>query len=278
MMQLYIESVGIYGSGMQDWESAKGILNSKHPIDPDVSPAIPPITLLPANEKRRATKTIKVALHCLQQLFPGAGIENLPHTAVFSSCSGDPDLVQSICTSLAAPEKTVSPTHFHNSVHNAPAGYWSIATGCMLETNSLSAGRATFTAGLLEAYTLLMESGNPVVYCCYDVLSREPLVQIRPVYHDFGCALLVTDKQSQYTLAKLSLELKSGNKTTTRMKNKSLEQIRKNNPSAAALPLLAALAARKNATVILPYLDDQYLSIQLSFRESVNQSQNSIRK
>ena len=47
---------------------------------------------------------------------------------VFTSSSGDGDNVHEICETLAAADRQVSPTRFHNSVHNAPAGYWSIAT------------------------------------------------------------------------------------------------------------------------------------------------------
>ena len=31
---------------------------------------------------------------------------------------------------LAADPRELSPTRFHNSVHNAPAGYWTVAAHC----------------------------------------------------------------------------------------------------------------------------------------------------
>ena len=46
---------------------------------------------------------------------------------------------------------TLSPTRFHNSVHNAAAGYWSIATGCHQPYSALGAGRYTFANGLFAA-------------------------------------------------------------------------------------------------------------------------------
>ena len=49
----------------------------------------------------------------------------------------------------------LSPTRFHNSVHNAPAGYWGIATGAMAAVDGLCAFDASFAAGLLEAATRL---------------------------------------------------------------------------------------------------------------------------
>ena len=37
-------------------------------------------------------------------------------------------VIHEICEALATDEREVSPTRFHNSVHNASAGYWGIAT------------------------------------------------------------------------------------------------------------------------------------------------------
>ena len=48
---------------------------------------------------------------------------------------------------------SISPTRFHNSVHNAAAGYWGIATGATAAANALCAYDASFGAGLLEALT-----------------------------------------------------------------------------------------------------------------------------
>ena len=52
---------------------------------------------------------------------------------------------------------TISPTRFHNSVHNAAAGYWTIGAGCMQATTALSAYDATFAEGLLEALAQLAD-------------------------------------------------------------------------------------------------------------------------
>jgi hypothetical protein len=57
-------------------------------------------------------------------------------------------------------EKMVSPTLFHNSVHNTPAGYFSIATGIQTASVSLSAGDNTFSAGLIEALTQVLIEKN----------------------------------------------------------------------------------------------------------------------
>ena len=50
---------------------------------------------------------------------------------------------------------TVSPTRFHNSVHNAAAGYWTIGAGAMQPATAISAFDASFAQGLLEAMVQL---------------------------------------------------------------------------------------------------------------------------
>ena len=74
-----------------------------------------------------------------------------------------------ICQALALAAREVSPTRFANSVHNAAAGYWSIATGSMMESNVLCAFDASFVAGLLDAMTQLRWIGKR---CCWSPMTR----------------------------------------------------------------------------------------------------------
>jgi len=52
---------------------------------------------------------------------------------------------------LAGENKALSPTKFHNSVHNAAAGYWTISTGCMQAANSVAGFDNSVSLTLLEA-------------------------------------------------------------------------------------------------------------------------------
>ena len=67
---------------------------------------------------------------------------------VFSSTAGDCDNSHVILETLASADRALSPTRFANSVHNAAAGYWSIATGAKAESTVLCAFDASFGAGL----------------------------------------------------------------------------------------------------------------------------------
>lgn len=216
--------------------------------------------MLPANERRRTTRTIKLALHCLQQL--GFDENSQPCAAVFASCSGDMDLVQSICQSLSHNNKAVSPTQFHNSVHNAAAGYWSIGKKWMQETTSISAASGTFVAGFLETYSKIVERNEAVILCGYDITSPQPLKEKRPIEYDFGCSLLLSSVKSNQSLAKLSFDFTNDTGVTT-MQDSLLETLRTDNPTAASLPLLQAVASRSKADMVIPYLSELNLQIQV---------------
>ena len=82
--------------------------------------------LLAPNERRRAGTVMRLALAVAGE---AAGMAGLPAAAmrnVFASANGDGAVIHALLEELARPDPQLSPTQFHNSVHNAPAGYWSI--------------------------------------------------------------------------------------------------------------------------------------------------------
>ena len=110
-----------------------------------------------------------------------------------TSSGGDGQNCHELCHALSLANREVSPTRFANSVHNAPAGYWSIATGAMVESNVLCAFDASFVAGLLEALTQI--AVDQVTRCCWWPMTREypqPLHAKRPIPDAFGVAMVLT--------------------------------------------------------------------------------------
>ena len=73
---------------------------------------------------------------------------------------------------------TVSPTKFHNSVHNAAAGYWTIGQGCMAPSTALSAFSHTFAQGLLEALVNLAAGEPAILLAAYDTGATGPLSSV----------------------------------------------------------------------------------------------------
>ena len=149
-MQVYVDGVGLCGPGLAGWEASRAMLAGSQSFR-SAQVVVPPSTLLPANERRRMVATVKLTMAVGSEALFHAGRDAAATATVFTSSGGDGDTVHGILESLATPEREVSPTRFHNSVHNAPAGYWSIATHSREPTTALCGHDISFAAGLLEA-------------------------------------------------------------------------------------------------------------------------------
>jgi hypothetical protein len=120
----------------------------------------------------------------------GADPAELP--TVFSSSGGDGFNCHEICQTLATGDRQLSPTRFHNSVHNAASGYWSIAAGATPPSSVLCAYDATFGAALLEALTQVVVDQTSVLLVAYDSAYPEPLHAVRPIPDAFGIAMVLS--------------------------------------------------------------------------------------
>ncbi|MBS1212138.1 MAG: hypothetical protein H6R26_754, partial [Proteobacteria bacterium] len=88
--------------------------------------------------------------------------------AVFASVGGEMQVTDRLCIELARPDGVISPTAFHNSVHNTAAGYWTIVHRCQRAASALAAGRETVAMALLEAWCQLAFQGGDLLLICYD--------------------------------------------------------------------------------------------------------------
>jgi hypothetical protein len=82
---------------------------------------------------------------------------------VLASQHGELSFAVSMLRQLAAGEP-VSPAHFSLSVHNAPAGIWSIAREDRAASSAIGAGEETLGQGLVEAHCQLAEDDAPVLF------------------------------------------------------------------------------------------------------------------
>ena len=167
-----IEGLGFWCSGLPSWDAARAfVADGERPAD---APARPSPQLLAPNERRRAPDTVAVALDVALAACQAAGREPASLASVFASTHGDLGITDYMCATLASAPQTVSPTRFHNSVHNAAAGYWTIGAGCTRAATALSAFDASFAQGLVEAIAQLGEQ-EAVLLVGYDGQSDGPL-------------------------------------------------------------------------------------------------------
>jgi len=163
---------------------------------------------------------------------------------------------------LASSERQLSPTRFHNSVHNAAAGYWGIATQATPASNALCAYDASFGAGLVEALTQVTVERTAVLLIAYDAGYPEPLHRHRPIPDAFGVALALAPAVSAASQARLSATLTEA--PANDMADGALDSLRRSIPAARSLPLLAHLARRGSGRVVLDYLAGKRLAVDVS--------------
>jgi hypothetical protein len=223
---------------------------------------LPAPARLPAAERRRAGAIVPLCLAVADQAVAQAGVDPSALATVFSASTGDAANCHAMCEALATPERLVSPTRFTNSVHNASAGYWHIATHSMAPSTSLCAHDASFAAGLLEAASQCAASQAPVLLVAGDVPYPQPLHSARPIADALAVALLLQPVQAGGTLAVLSLQASAA--APTRCAHEGLEQLRGEIPAARALPLLQELAEGRAGRVIVEGLDGFALDVGVS--------------
>jgi hypothetical protein len=263
MIEAYVEGVGLCGPGLPGWVSSRAILAGVRPYV--VMPVVvPPLALLPANERRRMVGTVKLSMAVGSEAIFHAGRDATTTPTVFTSSSGDGDTIHQILESLAAPEREVSPTRFHNSVHNAPAGYWSIATRSHEPTTALCGYDASFAAGLLEAAAQMQSENRSIAIIAYDLPYPEPLKTVRPIVSQFGTAMVLSPQVTDHSLARLTIGLRRAEGEPTLMPDPELEKLRRGNPAARSLPLLAALARHARAMVAVEYRSGKHLTVDMT--------------
>lgn len=259
MSPVTVRGVGLVAPGLIGWEAALPVLCGAEPYAPEPLPKLKP-DWLPANERRRLSRLMRLALPAGQEAVRNAGVDPAAVPTVFASATGDGDIIHALCEELARPGPAVSPTQFHNSVHNAPAGYWSIAANAPACSTAVAAKDASFAAGLLEALTTAAETGAPVLLVAYDQPLPFPLSETRRVVEPFACALLLDPRDG--ATARLAVHGVRDRGEST-LADVELERLRAGNPAARALPLLALLARGESGRVVAPYFSGGALAIDL---------------
>jgi hypothetical protein len=248
----YVGGLGVLGPGLANWPEAAAVLSGQQAYRPAAT-VLPMPTMLAAAERRRIGRVVKLALGVALEATSQAGVDPATLASVFSSSGGDGQNCHELCQALSLAGREISPTRFANSVHNAAAGYWSIGTGAMAESNVLCAFDASFTAGLLEALAQVAVDQVPVLLVAYDSEYPQPLHAKRPIPDAFGVALVLTPQRRASSMARVDAVL--SDLSFDRFADPALEALRCAFPAARSLPLLRLLTAGNGGRAILEYLD-----------------------
>ncbi len=262
-MRVYVEGIGLCGPGLDGWRNSLAVLAGAK----DYLPApteIPASGLLPANERRRAAQIVKLALAVGAEAFATAERDAAATATVFASSGADGHTIHEILNVLASEQRELSPTRFHNSVHNAAAGYWSIATGSQAASTSLCCFDDSFAAGMLEAAVQVETGRHAVGLIAYDVQYPGPLGAFRPIGAIFAAALVLSPAPSDTAFAAIEVSLRTRDAGASSLADPQLESLRQSTPAGRGLPLLAALARRENCSLCLDYLENLSLTLGIT--------------
>jgi hypothetical protein len=246
-LEVYVQGVGLWAPAVAAWTDFKPWLDGTLA---DAEPGKPRADVLPANERRRAPDSVLLAAAAAGQAVAASGIDPATLASVFSSAHGDQAITDYMCAMLADSPAGLSPTRFHNSVHNAPAGYWTIATVCHAACSAISAGDASFGAGLLEAAAQAVADDHPVLLAAFDTRGHGPLLAMTQVTLPFAAALVLSPLRTPASLARLAITT-APTAAASRTRDDRLHAWGEMNPSAACLPLLEGLAHGAAIDIVL---------------------------
>jgi hypothetical protein len=264
-LTVYVQGIGLLGPGLADWSQGCAVLDGSAPYEPARSILPLPMALPPA-ERRRAGAVVKVSLAVGMQAVAASGLDAKDLPSVFSSSSGDAVNCHEICNMLASGDRLISPTRFHNSVHNASSGYWSISSAAMTSSSVLCGRDAGFAAGLLEAMTQCGVDDTPVLLVVYDTQYPEPLFSKRPLPDTIGVALVIAPERGERSLACITLDARAFMTACAAdtMSDPALELLRQSMPAARALPLLQCVAQGDTRSIVLAYLDGTQFKVEVA--------------
>jgi hypothetical protein len=248
LITVFVEGIGLIGPGLDGWLPSREILAGSVPFRFAPLPSRT-VALLPPAERRRVGSAAKLAIGVGSEALAQAERDPGATAMVFASSGGDGEIVHDILSVLSTERREVSPTKFHNSVHNAAGGYWAVATGSREPSTSLCAFDASFAAGLLDAAVQAIVDDRAVALVVYDIPYPEPLRTVRPITTSFAVSLVLAPRRTARFSVALAITTGVTGAAATSMADADLERLRLSNPAARVLPLLAAIATGRPATI-----------------------------
>jgi hypothetical protein len=168
------------------------------------TPAVekPEAALLEGPLRRRATPLTRMAVEVFQQATRQADRDPASIPTVWATAHGEHTAAIKLLEMMQRGEGRLSPTHFHNSVHNTAGGYASIATGNVAPSTTLTGGSELVASALLEAWCLLESSGRDVALVLADEALQSPFERT-DARTPLAIALLLS-QQPEHTLGMLT--------------------------------------------------------------------------
>ncbi len=254
-MRVDVLGAGVWGRNLTGVSALQALLDGT-PADPQASFEAPRPEAIAARERRRAGLMINLAVTVAHEACTLSEIPVSEPGSVFTSAMGDTAITDYMCRKLAAPEKLLSPTKFHNSVHNAPSGYWTISAGNRAPSSFVGGFQESFGAGLLEAASQALAAQAPILLVASDIACETPFDSIEPVRESLGLALVLAPagwRADGPLLARATLSYVATDRPQApQPQHPWLAALAQANPSGAGLALLERLYAQQQVRMPAP--------------------------
>ena len=258
----FVHGVALWAPRLPGWPVAAEVLRGTAPAPEQPAPRPAPALLAPT-ERRRAPDTVAIALEVAARACEHAGADPRALTSVFACTEGDLAISDYMSETLARTPTLVSPTRFHNSVHNAAAGYWSIGTGSVQPYTALTAHRYTFGAGLLETLVQAQANGQPALLVAYDIEARGPLATMATSRGILGAAAVVSPEPGAAACARMRWRTTRGTEPTGALPRNA--QLVAGNAMEACLPFFEAIAVAEPRIVRVALGPTMLLELDIDF-------------
>ena len=191
----YIDGIGLIGPGLPNWPAGEAVLcgQCRYVAQPARAAGAGDAAAGRTAARRRASSSWRWPSAMRPPSRRGRIRRALP--TVFAASGADGEICHEICQMLARSDRQISPTRFHNSVHNAPAGYWSIATRRDGAVDVAVRIRWQLRRGTARGLCQVLVDRDPVLLIAYDTGYPEPLHRVRPIADAFGMALVLSPER-----------------------------------------------------------------------------------
>lgn len=258
---LFVEGIALWAPGLPDWGSARAAFRGER-IAGQAACRIPTATLLTASERRRAPETVALALEAARMAVAASGRQASNLLGVFVSAHGDLPIIDTLCATLACDPLQMSPTRFLHSIHNAPAGLWSMVGGGQQPNTTLTAFNRSYAAGLLEAAVQCNAEQQPVLLVGYDTAATGALTETMAPGGALAVALVLAPERSARSSHCLTWKLVKSEQPPSQAQA-AVARALANNGMADALPLFEALASLAPTQVTLAQSRKQTLQLTI---------------
>lgn len=257
MIDVELAGIGTWSDAFSSWDDFRALLRGES-VERGQKPQP---ALIPPRERRRAPGFVKMAVEVMDQASRMTGVDPGRIATVFASSMGDMQMTDYMCRTMVTDGRLLSPTKFHNSVHNASTGYWSISTHSHAPANAVSGHRHSAAIAVLEGAVQAIEEDTPVLVVAQEAVAPVPLRHVCDIEHACTVALLLMPPgQCGSPLASLRLSVSHGEFPETAippLPNTDLS----GNFAARLLPFLYQLATGDEISVTLMLSRHATLSI-----------------